>query len=125
VLLEVPDGAEAVAYWRLLTDNDYEVAWCPGPERVPARRCPLVASGRCELLEGADVVVSALGLNEESCRRVVEARGRLYPETPVVAQASRSDFAQWASLVEGDHLMPTPVSGKALLQSVEDALTRR
>ena len=25
VLLEVPDGAEAVAYWRLLTDKGYDV----------------------------------------------------------------------------------------------------
>jgi len=125
VLLEVPDGAEAVAYWRLLTENGYEVEWCPGPERVPSRRCPLVTSGQCELLERADVVVSALGLNEKSCRRVVEARDRLYPEKPVVTQASRSDFVRWESLVEGDQPLPTPVDGKALLQSVEDALPRR
>jgi hypothetical protein len=125
ILLEMTDGAEAVAYWRLLKENGYEVEWCPGPEGPPAQRCPLVTSGRCELVERADVVVSALGLDKESCRKVVAARGRLHPETPVVTQASRSDFARWANLVEGDQPLPTPVCERALLRSLEDALVPR
>jgi hypothetical protein len=125
VLLEVPDGAEAFSYWRFLTDKGYEVEWCPGPEGPPARRCPLVTSGHCELVERADVVVSALGLDRETCRNVVETRGRLHPETPVVVQASRKDFARWGRLLEGNRPLRTPVSRRSLLDSVEDALAGR
>ncbi|HVC69656.1 MAG TPA: hypothetical protein VNC61_05255 [Acidimicrobiales bacterium] len=125
VLLEVPDGAEALAYWRLLTNNGYDVEWCPGPEGPPALRCPLVTSGHCELIDRADVVVSALGLDQEPCRHVIESRSRLHPETPVVTQASREAFTRWAELVEGDQPLPTPVCGEALLGSVQDALADR
>ncbi|HXQ60700.1 MAG TPA: hypothetical protein VN796_00130 [Acidimicrobiales bacterium] len=125
VLIEDADGADAFSYWRLLTDNGYEAQWCPGPENHAGGRCPLVTSGRCELVEDADVVVSALGIDNEASRKIVGAIKAEYPETPLVVQGSRREFTRWADLVEGSHPLPTPVTARALLGTVEDALAHR
>ncbi len=125
VLIEEADGAEALAYWRLLTDNGYSVQWCPGPDGPTGGRCPLVSTGHCDLVERADVVVSALGIDREPSRKVIEAIRGLHPETPVVIQASRREYTRWAPLFDGDEVLQIPVTGPALLASVEGALARR
>jgi len=123
VLLEESDGAEAFAYWRLLSDAGYQVEWCPGPEGPLGGRCPLVSRGRCELVERADVVVSSLGIDEQPCRDVLDAIRRMHPETPVIVQASRREFTRWSDMFEGNSVLRTPVTGRALLDSVESVLT--
>jgi DNA-binding response OmpR family regulator len=121
VLIEESDGAEAFAYGQLLSKNGYDVQWCPGPDDPIGGRCPLVTTGHCELVEQADVVVSALGIDQESCRHVLATIRRLHPQTPVVVQASRRESARWAHLVEGKSVLETPVCGPALLASVAGA----
>jgi len=125
VLIEEPDGAEAFAYWRLLTDDGYSVEWCPGPEGPTGGRCPLVSSGHCDLLEHADAVVSSLGIDHEESRKILEAMRRLHPETPVVVQASQREFGRWSHLFDGDRALRTPVTGQALLETVEEAVADR
>ncbi len=125
VLVEESDGAEAFAYWRLLTDNGYDVQWCPGPGGQPGSRCALVACGHCELVERADVVVSSLGIDNEPSRDVLASIRRVYPETPVIVQASKRELSRWASLFDGNRILRTPVTGRALLDSVRDALAHR
>ncbi len=125
VLIEGADGADAFSYWQLLTDNGYEAQWCPGPGGHVGGRCPLLATGHCELVENADVVVSALGIDNEPCRKIVGAIKSEYPETPLVVQASRREFTRWAELIEGSRVLPTPVTGRALLGSVEGVLAHR
>ncbi len=125
VLIEDADGADAYAYWQVLTDNGYEAQWCPGPEGHLGGKCPLVASGHCDLLDKADVVVSALGIDNERAREVVGAIKRLHPQTPVVVQASHREFERWADLMEGSRVLPTPVTRRALLGSVEGVLAHQ
>src|SRR5665213_35425 len=78
VLLEAPEGAEASVIWGLLEDSGYKVSWCPGPEGPPPSWCPLLSGHRCSLVESADVVVSALGFHDSSCRQVLKELGRLH-----------------------------------------------
>jgi hypothetical protein len=118
VLLEQPDGAEAVAYWHLLTDNGFAMEWCPGPLGGLGVRCPLLSSGHCELLESADVVVSALGIEYKPSRQILEAEKNTYPDTPVIVQASRHEFARWANELEGIQILQAPVTAPALLSAV-------
>ena len=125
VLIEEPGVARAYSYWRLLDNNGYEVSWCRGPSGLGHRPCPLVAYGRCELIERADVVVSSLGLQRESSRKVVAAFRRLHPDRAVVIQASQQMFARWAPLFEG-HWEPEamPANKRTLLDSIESALAK-
>jgi hypothetical protein len=125
VLIEEPDGAEAFAYWSLLTDNGYEVEWCPGPGRPSEGQCPLVSSRHCELVERADVVVSSLGIDNEPSRNVLGALRRLHPETPVIVEASRREFTRRADLFEGNSILRSPVTAAVLLDSVEGVLADR
>jgi len=123
VLIEEPDAAEAYAYWRLLTDHGYQVSWCPGPTGPPARQCPLVALGHCDLVQCADVVVSSLPLHRGSSRDVIAALRHLHPETPMIVQAPQPLFARWEPLFEGGSWnMRAPVTSDLLLDSVELAL---
>ena len=125
VLVEASDVAQAYANWRLLDNEGYEVSWCPGPRGFSPRRCPLVACGRCELVERAAVVVSSLELHRQSSRNVVAALRRLHPDTPVVIQAPQQMLAQWSPLFEGHwEPMPRPANKRTLLNSVEFALTK-
>ena len=125
VLIEELDGAEAFAYWHLLTDNGYVVEWCPGPKSPLGGRCPLVSCGHCELVERADVVVSSLGIDNEPSRNVLGALRRLHPETPVIVEASRREFTRRADLFEGNSILRSPVTAAVLLDSVEGVLADR
>ena len=94
-----------------------------GAESPGPRACPLVACGRCELVERADVVVSSLELRRESSRNVVAALRSLHPDKPVVMHASQQMFARWAPLFEAHWgLTSTPANKRTLLDLVESAL---
>jgi hypothetical protein len=123
VLLEEPEGAEASVIWGLLEDSGYKVSWCPGPEGPPPSWCPLLSGHRCSLVESADVVVSALGFHDSSCRQVLEELGRLHPEAAVIVQTPPSEAVQWEPLLEGHLMLPMPLSARALLEDVEAALS--
>jgi GNAT superfamily N-acetyltransferase len=73
VLVEVPG-----AHWRFapgLRGDAVELMGCPGPAR---RRtgCPLLRDGRCPLVEGADIVVNALGPDDPHATELLEAHRR-------------------------------------------------
>jgi L-amino acid N-acyltransferase YncA len=56
-----------------------DIRQCTGPRHRAGRTCPLVASGRCRLAEGADVIVSLLPAGEPDCAAVLAAHRRLWP----------------------------------------------
>ena len=124
VLLEAPEGAQAAVLWGLLADRGYKVSWCPGPEGPPPSWCPLLGGCRCALVDSADVVVSALGFHDESCRQVLGELGRLHPEAAVIVEAPPPAAAQWAPLLRGHQVLHGPLSTGALLEAVEAALSR-
>jgi len=124
VLLEAPEAAAAGGLWGILEDRGYKVSWCPGPEGPPASWCPLLGGCRCELVESADVVVSALGFHDRSCRQVLGELGRLHPEAVVIVEASPSEATQWAPLLRGHEVLPTPLATGRLVDALEAALSR-
>jgi hypothetical protein len=123
VLLESPDGAEAHAVWRILHRHGYETMWCPGPRRDA--ECTLVETGRCHLVDEADVVLSALDLNEPFCQAVVRSLDTdAASRTPVVVVAPRAAEAQWVDELSSSTVVAGPLRAKALLRSIESAGTQ-
>ena len=120
VLLEAPEGA-AAEFWGILGDGGAQVSWCPGPEGPSPAWCPLMAGRRCSLVESADVVIFALGLETAPCRQVLAELERLHPETAVIVQASAPDAARWSPVLDGHTVLPAPLSRDTLLHEVAAA----
>lgn len=119
VLIEAPDGPDGTTIWQVLTDNGYEVSWCPGPAGPPETWCPLMSGRRCDLVESADVIVSCLGLGQCTCREVLAKLHSLHPEARVIVEASPSASRKWSSLLEGYQVLGSPISARSLLEAVE------
>jgi len=122
VLVEAADGGEAFSRLRLLETAGYQASWCPGPERRPQRRCPLLGGTDCPLIDKADVVVCALGLDHESTREVLQAMHRVYPGKAVVLETTASSADEWAPLVAGHRVVRAPATPAALTAAVAEAL---
>ena len=85
VLIESNDPALAISdFWRYQCAG-LDVALCTGPEEDPSE-CPLVRGERCKLVEGADVVLSALGNGP-----VLDQLAHTHGVTPVVVKVPASD----------------------------------
>jgi hypothetical protein len=121
VLVEHPDHAELWAYAEVLHEAGYDVATCAGEHPDGHDRCPLLESGRCELVAGADIVVSTCSMQRgETLLAVLGEQG----STPIVFEAPQPDFERYAHLAEEATLIPAPVTKQALLDAVERALAR-
>lgn len=141
VLVENPDGADLWAHADVLRDAGYDVATCAGPtgeterlsrfrrrylnwadpqplERRERTVCPLVAEGRCPLVEGADVVISTTRLTDS---REILARLSARTSPPLVVEGTSSDFERDRD-VTGDAIEITlPVLPSQLVDAVERA----
>ena len=117
-LVENPDAAQLWAYAETLRAAGYDVATCAGEHPDGLDRCPLVETGHCALVEGADVVVSTCSMQRGD--RLLAVLG-LTGSTPVVFEAPKPDFERYAHLAENAKLVPTPVTRKALLEAVAEA----
>lgn len=116
-LVENPDAAQLWAYAETLREAGYDVATCAGEHPDGLDRCPLIETGHCGLVEGADVVVSTCSIQRGD--RLLAVLG-LTGSTPVVFEAPKPDFERYAYLAENAKLLPTPVTQKALLDAVAD-----
>jgi hypothetical protein len=118
VLVENPDNAQLWAYAEMLREAGYDVATCSGEHPEDGQRCPLVETGRCGLVEGADVVVSTCSMPRgDKLLAVLGSKG----STPVVFEAPQPDFERFSHLAEDATLIPTPVDEQALLDAVSRA----
>lgn len=122
VLLESSDGAEAHAVWRLLSRHGYDTMWCPGPSGRHVRECPLVRTGHCPLVDGADVIVNALDQDDGNCaevaRQLESVAGARRSPTPVVVVAPRCRTAEFRESLPHCEVVPGPLRSKVLLHSV-------
>ena len=117
-LVENPDQGQLWAYAETLRDAGYNVATCTGEHPDGHDRCPLLEVGRCELVEGADVVVSTCSIPRgDKLLAVLSAEG----STPVVFEAPKPDFERYDSGTENVMLIPTPVTEQTLLDAVARA----
>ncbi|HEX6725264.1 MAG TPA: hypothetical protein VF073_08440 [Gaiella sp.] len=117
-LVENPDGAELWAYAETLREAGYDVATCAGEHPDGSDRCPLLETGNCALVEGADVVVSTCSIQRgDRLLAVLGSQG----STPVVFEAPAPDFERFAHLAGNATLVATPVTAQALVQAVAQA----
>jgi hypothetical protein len=123
VLIEHSDDAVALEYADALRRAGYSVAICRGPsgERDPREKCVLVSGEPCAAVDGADIVVSGLGVRTPEKRAVLEALRRHHPEKPLVVEMTPGDLEDCGDLVDGLHLVFSPVRTAELLEAVGDA----
>jgi hypothetical protein len=118
VLVENPDGAQLWAYAEVLREAGYDVATCTGEHPDGKDRCPLIETGRCGLVEGADVVVSTCSIQRgDKVLAVLGSKG----STPIVFEAPRPELERYSHLAENATLIATPVTERALLDAVARA----
>ncbi len=124
VLIENPDDKQGLACASVLRRAGYSVAVCPGPveSHRPPGRCPLIGSDGCSLVDGADVIVSSLGLETAHGRQVVRALRRLHPGTPLVVEVEPEDLGRYRDVVEGCRVLESPASPETLLAAVRESL---
>jgi hypothetical protein len=117
-LVENPDRGQLWAYAETLRDAGYNVATCTGEHPDGHDRCPLLEVGRCELVEGADVVVSTCSIPRgDKLLAVLSAKG----STPVVFEAPEPDLERYGGATENVTFVPTPVTERTLLDAVARA----
>jgi CheY-like chemotaxis protein len=121
VLIEHPDPSAGLDLAIALRSAGCTVAICRGPDAGadPGTRCPLHRLEPCAVVEGADVVVTALGLDREDGRDVLRGLRARYPSTPLVVEATASESLELADELAGC----TVVSPDAGPTSVATAVT--
>lgn len=122
VLIEDPDGAIRWASKRFLQRQGFDVAVCPGPEAMGARRCPEVSCGTCPLAEGADIIYMNLGWNNPESRDVLQAHRSRYPDTPVVVEITDPNAKRFPDILTGCQRVPAPSGRSTMLGAIRDTL---
>ncbi len=125
VLIEHPDPDAGLELASALRRAGCTVAICRGPDPTgnPARCCPLHGLEPCVVVEGADVVVTALGLDQEDSRGVLHGLRTRYPSTPVVVEATAADTLELSDLLEGCTVVAPRAESKHVVTAVLDALS--
>ena len=123
-LVEHVDQAAALRYVSTLRRAGYAAAICHGPSDWPDQpeRCVLTTGKPCSLVDGADVVVSGLGVGTEERRKVLEALRRYHPSKPLVVIVSMDELHRYGDLLDGVHVVVDPVEPAELLAAVQDAI---
>ena len=122
VLIEDPDGAIRWASESFLVREGFDVAACGGPEVMGRHTCPLVADGHCQLSAGADVVYTSLAWHKPENREVLMALRARHPGTPVVVEIPYPEVERFRDVLEGCHLVHTPVGRAAMVAAIRTAL---
>jgi hypothetical protein len=121
VVVENPDRSQLWGYAEALRSAGYEVATCAGPEADGRRlSCPLVETGHCSLVDGADLVVSTSSLPE--IRSILAALGsRSSPR--VILEAPAPAFDELGDAAGDAVLVACPVTKEILCKNVAAALS--
>jgi len=122
VLIEHPDESAGLAFASILRQAGFAVAVCPGPEQ--SERCPLTGPEGCAVVQGADVVVSSLGLERPEAREVLQTVRMRRPATPLIVEVPEGDQPGWQNLLEGCDLIVSPVVPERLVACVRAALAK-
>lgn len=125
VLVENPDFGVGFAIERVLEDAGYEVAVCGGPDSLRGHECPLVFTGACELVSGADVVVHSLNPDRSAHAEVLRALRAKHPDTPIVVEVPGPSASRHEGLLDGCVVVPFPATRESLVGAVAEALAER
>lgn len=129
ILLECPPESSPSVIASVIERHGYAVRTCEGPSVAP---CALISQGACALVDGADVVVNMLGTTPGEAPVLQAVAGlRRCPAilaetlcTPPAA-ASRPDSAAEPQLADAIAVLRPPVTSRALIGGIEEALRRR
>jgi hypothetical protein len=108
VLIEHPDPDAGLELAVAIRRAGCTVGICRGPDATGdlPTRCPLHGLEPCVAVEGADLVVTALDLDREEARRVLEGLRTRYPSTPLAVLATVGQTLELGSLLEGCTVLP-------------------
>lgn len=124
VAIEHVDQTVAFEFVATLRRAGYSAAICPGPSDSAdtLERCVLTTGERCLFVDGADVVVSGLGVGTGERRAVLEVLRRHHPHKPLVVAVSPEELHLYGELLDDVHVVIDPVEPAELLGVVEDAV---
>jgi len=122
ILVENHDLGTGHAVGRVLESEGFEVAICGGPDAFRRHRCPLVATGKCALAAGADVIVHGLNPDRSEHAAVLQSLRTLHPDTPRVVEIPGPTRERHTELLEGSTVVPMPVTRAALVTAVHSRL---
>jgi len=105
-----------------LTAGGHRVMTCTGPD--DSHRCPLLETGSCSLLDGADVVVNLFALDGEEVNDVLGRIRSTLPDTPVVVEASAAEQQRHHDALDGVFVVEPPLRRTRLLAEVDRARTQ-
>jgi CheY-like chemotaxis protein len=127
VLIEQADPDRSLELATALNKAGYAVGICRGPDvaGTPATRCPLHRLGPCVAVEGADLVVTALDLEQEDGRQVLRGLRTRYPGIPLVVAATVTETLELGDLLTGCTVVPVDAEPKQLVQAVVTELEPR
>ncbi len=102
------------------------VGICRGPDATADRptRCPLHGLEPCVAVEGADLVVTALDLDHEEARRVLEGLRTRYPSTPLTVLATEGQTSELGGLLEGCTVLSVATTPEQVAAEVLSILQR-
>jgi hypothetical protein len=121
ILIEASEWAEREHLSRLLGAAGYQTASCPGPEGAD-QPCPLSMTGTCPAVDDADLVIHLLRHTDARNRHVLLSLRQHYGQLPLVVYAPDPTVQAFPEDFEGAVIIRPPLSSKAVLDSVEEAL---
>lgn len=122
VLIEHPDPNGALELAAAIRRAGCTVGICRGPDATgdPATRCPLHLLEPCIAVEGADLVVTALG--EPDGIDVARGLRRRYPGTPLVLLATVAETLELGELLDGCTVLPVDAEPPRIVAAILDRL---
>jgi CheY-like chemotaxis protein len=124
VLIEHPDPDSALEVAAAVRGAGLMVGICRGPDAAadPATRCPLHRLEPCVLVEGADVVVTALDLEDRDGREVLAGLRTRYPDTPLVVLSTVGQSLELGEVLAGCTVLPVDADPARVTAAVLDRL---
>lgn len=119
VLVEDANPALAISDFSAFQQAGFDVAWCSGAGT--ANGCPLLRGGECEVLAGADVVIT--GLHDGLA--VAAAIRQRYPAKPVLVRRDRRQDGSMEKVPEGCRPLPADCSVHGQVEALRLAVGRR
>ena len=124
VLIEHPDPDSGLELATAIRRAGCTVGICRGPDTTadPPIRCPLHGLEPCVAVEGADLVVTALDLDREDARQVLDGLRTRYPSTPLTVLATVGQTIELGDLLEGCTVLPIAASPEQVAAEVLSSL---
>ncbi|MBD0338571.1 MAG: hypothetical protein ICV67_04695 [Thermoleophilia bacterium] len=118
VLVEHPDAEAGLELAGALRDAGYAVAVCRGPGG--GNRCPLHGLEPCAIVDGADLVVTALEFDGPTGRDVLKGLRLRYPGTPLVVAATAAESIELAEELHGCVVVPVDAEPERIVDVVKE-----